>query len=82
MRDRKTELLEIPGIGERTTRRLLQHFGSLEAVRHADAAALASVVNVAQAKAILRYFRSGEAITPASDLENTPASKLYKIDGV
>ena len=82
MRDRKTELLEIPGIGERTTRRLLQHFGSLEAVKHADAAALASVVNVAQAKAILRHFRSGEAITPASDLENTPASKLYKIDGV
>jgi excinuclease ABC subunit C len=60
MRDRKTELLEIPGVGERTTKRLLQHFGSLEAVRHADAAALASVVNRSQAQAILRYFHKDE----------------------
>jgi excinuclease ABC subunit C len=56
MRDRQTELLEIPGIGERTTNRLLQHFGSLQAVKQADAAALASVVNRPQADAILRYF--------------------------
>src|SRR6185295_8225627 len=27
IRDRATELREIPGVGERTTRRLLQHFG-------------------------------------------------------
>ena len=31
MRDRRTELLEIPGIGGRATKRLLQHFGSLQA---------------------------------------------------
>ena len=45
MRDRKTELLDIPGVGEQTTSRLLQHFGSLQAVKQADAAALASVVS-------------------------------------
>src|SRR6516164_687387 len=56
IRDRKTELLEIPGIGALTTRRLLQHFGSLEAVRHAVAAALTAVVNRSQAEAILRHF--------------------------
>jgi len=56
MRDRKTELLDIPGIGERTTKRLLQHFGSLQAVKAADAAALASVVNRSQAEAILQHF--------------------------
>jgi excinuclease ABC subunit C len=56
MRDRKTELLDIPGVGERTTNRLLQHFGSLQAVKEADAAALASVVSRPQADAILRYF--------------------------
>jgi len=56
IRDRKTELLEIPGVGALTTRRLLQHFGSLEAVRQADAAALAAVVNHSQAEAILRHF--------------------------
>ena len=57
IRDRKTELREIPGIGEQTTRRLLQHFGSLEAVRQADAAALTAVVSKTQAAAILQYFQ-------------------------
>ena len=58
IRDRKTELLEIRGVGAQTTRRLLQHFGSLEAVKHADAAALASVVSRPQAEAILQHFRN------------------------
>jgi excinuclease ABC subunit C len=68
MRDRKTELLDIPGVGERTTKRLLQHFGSLEAVKHADAAALASVVNLPQAQAILRYFHNDEGAPEPSKL--------------
>jgi excinuclease ABC subunit C len=59
MRDRSTELLEIPGVGERTTKRLLEHFGSLQAVKGADAAALAAVVTRPQAEAILEYFRRG-----------------------
>jgi excinuclease ABC subunit C len=59
MRDRQTELLEIPGVGERTTKRLLQHFGSLQAVKAADAAALASVVSRSQAEAILQHFGRG-----------------------
>ncbi len=57
MRDRSTELLEIPGVGERTTRRLLQHFGSVQAVKDADAAALSAVVSKPQAEAILQHFR-------------------------
>jgi excinuclease ABC subunit C len=57
MRDRSTELLEIPGVGESTTRRLLQHFGSVQAVKEADAAALSAVVTRSQAEAILEHFR-------------------------
>ena len=57
MRDRSTELLEIPGVGVRTTRRLLEHFGSVQAVKQAEAAALSSVVTRAQAEAILEHFR-------------------------
>ncbi len=57
MRDRATELLEIPGVGERTTRRLLEHFGSVQAVKQADSAALAAVVPRSQADAILNHFR-------------------------
>ena len=58
MRDRSTELLAIPGVGTNTTRRLLQHFGSVQAVRQADAAALSAVVTRAQAEAILNHFRN------------------------
>jgi excinuclease ABC subunit C len=58
MRDRATQLLEIPGVGERTTRRLLEHFGSVQAVKQADAAALSAVVTRVQAEAILEHFRS------------------------
>jgi len=57
IRDRATELREIPGVGESTTRRLLEHFGSLQAVKHADVAALSAVVTKAQAEAILQHFR-------------------------
>ena len=58
MRDRSTELLNIPGVGERTTRRLLEHFGSLQAVKQADVAALSAVVTRVQAEAILEHFRN------------------------
>jgi excinuclease ABC subunit C len=57
MRDRASELLEIPGVGERTRRRLLEHFGSVQAVKQADPAALAAVVPRNQAEAILNHFR-------------------------
>ncbi len=57
MRDRSTELREIPGVGESTTRRLLEHFGSVQAVKQADSAALSAVVTRTQAEAILDHFR-------------------------
>jgi excinuclease ABC subunit C len=57
MRDRATELREIPGVGASTTRRLLEHFGSVQAVRQADVAALSAVVTRSQAEAILGHFQ-------------------------
>ncbi len=39
-----TELLEIPGVGEKTARKLLQAFGSLERIREASPEELARVV--------------------------------------
>jgi excinuclease ABC subunit C len=72
IRDRKTELLEIPGIGALTTRRLLQHFGSLQAIKQADAAALSAVVNRSQADAILRHFHDNR--------DETQSSQLVQID--
>ena len=66
IRDRKTELLDIPGIGERTTKRLLQHFGSLQAVKEADAGALASVLNRTQVNAVVQHFHKDESILETS----------------
>jgi excinuclease ABC subunit C len=57
MRDRSTELLEIPGVGASTTRRLLEHFGSVQAVKQADPAALSAVVTRTQAEAIRNHFQ-------------------------
>jgi excinuclease ABC subunit C len=57
IRDRSTELREVPGVGERTTRRLLEHFGSLQAVKQADVAALSAVVTKSQAEAISQHFQ-------------------------
>src|SRR5450432_103340 len=57
MRDRSTELLEIPGVGASTTRRLLEHFGSVQAVKQADPAALSAVVTRTQAEAIRDHCR-------------------------
>jgi excinuclease ABC subunit C len=68
IRDRKTELLDVPGIGERTTRRLLQHFGSLQAIKEADAPSLAAVLNRAQVTSILHHFHKDEILVEASEI--------------
>jgi excinuclease ABC subunit C len=62
IRDRHSELLDIPGIGELTRTRLLQHFGSLDAVRNADATALEAVVNSKQANSIYQHFHPQSGI--------------------
>ena len=57
IRDRSTELLDIPGVGASTSRRLLEHFGSVQAVKQADEAALSAVVTRVQAEAIRNHFQ-------------------------
>jgi excinuclease ABC subunit C len=56
MRDRDSELLNIPGVGAQTRQRLLAHFGSLRDVREATAESLAAVVPRRTAEAIWKYF--------------------------
>jgi excinuclease ABC subunit C len=65
MRDRDSELLDIPGIGALTRKRLVEHFGSVRAVKSADAAALSAVVTKPQAEAILRHFHPQD--TPSEE---------------
>jgi excinuclease ABC subunit C len=64
MRDRKSELLEIPGVGPRTRQRLLEHFGSVRAIRQTAEKtpdALTAVVNKATAEKIQHYFATESA---------------------
>jgi excinuclease ABC subunit C len=48
----RSELEQIPGIGEKTVRKLLQHFGSAERVRQASQQELAAVIGPAAARRI------------------------------
>ncbi|MGB0080930.1 MAG: excinuclease ABC subunit UvrC [Terracidiphilus sp.] len=61
MRDRDSELLNIPGVGAQTRQRLLTHFGSLRDVQQATAESLAAVVSRKTAETIWRHFHLGSA---------------------
>ena len=56
MRDRTSELLDIPGVGPQTRLRLITHFGSLRDVQQATADSLAAVVPRKTAETIWRHF--------------------------
>src|SRR5215813_1673679 len=48
----ESELDRIPGVGEKTTAKLLRHFGSLERVREASDSALSAVIGPAAAQKV------------------------------
>ncbi len=56
LRDRVSELDDIPGVGPRTRQRLLEHFGSVRALKQANPDALTAVVNKATAEKIRKHF--------------------------
>jgi excinuclease ABC subunit C len=60
MRDRSSELLDIPGVGALTRQRLIAHFGSLRDVQQATAESLASVVPKKTAESIWRHFHEAQ----------------------
>ncbi|MGD0730766.1 MAG: excinuclease ABC subunit UvrC [Terracidiphilus sp.] len=62
MRDKDSELLNIPGVGAQTRQRLLTHFGSLRDVQQATAESLAAVVPRKTAEIIWRHFHEATAV--------------------
>jgi excinuclease ABC subunit C len=62
IRDRDSELLDIPGVGPQTRQRLLTHFGSLRDVQQATAESLAAVVARKTAETIWRHFHETQPI--------------------
>jgi excinuclease ABC subunit C len=54
----QTELMEIPGIGEKKSKMLLQHFGSVKQVYEASIDDLKLVINEKSAEEIVKYFHN------------------------
>ena len=63
----KTELTEIPGIGEKTAQKLLAHFGSLARVREAEMGEVEKLVGKSAAGKVQQYFTA----VPAQEEELT-----------
>jgi excinuclease ABC subunit C len=57
----RTELLDVPGVGPVTARKLLKAFGSVRGVRNAGREELAEVVGRKVAAALARWARSKRA---------------------
>jgi excinuclease ABC subunit C len=69
IRDRESDLDNIPGVGPRTRQRLVQHFGSVRAISQASHDALTAVVSTATAAKIQQHFAG----------DNAPSSPLVHI---
>ncbi|HEV2486439.1 MAG TPA: excinuclease ABC subunit UvrC [Terracidiphilus sp.] len=63
IRDRSSELLNIPGVGTQTRQRLLTHFGSLRDVQQATVESLTAVVARKTAETIWRHFHQTQPTT-------------------
>jgi excinuclease ABC subunit C len=75
IRDRQSELLDIPGVGARTRTRLVQHFGSQRAIEQASLQALTSVVAKKVAEAIYAQFHpQGEELMQVTTISTKPDS--------
>jgi excinuclease ABC subunit C len=57
----KSQLTDISGIGEKTAKALLSHFGSVEKVKKASYNDLFEVIGKAAAEKVMRHFHDGSA---------------------
>jgi excinuclease ABC subunit C len=80
MRDRTSELDQIPGVGPTTRQRLLTHFGSVRALRQAaekNPDALLAVTNKSTTEKIKRFFAKENG---SSDSANAGPNPLTVLD--
>ncbi|HUY15165.1 MAG TPA: excinuclease ABC subunit UvrC [Terriglobia bacterium] len=61
-REFTSELLQVPGVGERTAKKLLTHFGSLEAIRRMSREELSQVVKPDLAEQIHEHLGPGKHV--------------------
>ncbi|NOR60104.1 MAG: DNA mismatch repair protein, partial [Methanosarcinales archaeon] len=82
---RMSEIREIPGIGEKTARRLIEHFGSedavLDAFKRHDVAAIAGAPGVGQKNAVTLvqgFIFRDENFSPDDFLKTKEAWRVYR----
>lgn len=56
----KTELTEIPGVGDKTAQKLLKHYGSVKKLRAQPVEEVSQIVGAKVAKTIIEYFAKME----------------------
>lgn len=59
----KTELTEIPGVGEKTAQKLLNHFGSVKKVKQADKGEIQAEIGNKVGEGVYEYFRESDKET-------------------
>ena len=74
IRDRESELDEIPGVGPRTRQRLVEHFGSVRGIKQASEEALSAVVTRSTAGKIKRHFAGEQPDEPLVQIGGTKDS--------
>jgi excinuclease ABC subunit C len=77
----RSELVDVPGVGEKTVTKLLKHFGSLERVRQASESELITVVGRASARKLKQAFGvPRQASEPDAGDSETPV-EMETVDG-
>src|SRR4051794_11133156 len=76
-----SELEQIRGVGDRTVKKLLQGFGSLERVRQASEAELAKVIGVAGARKVRSHLDASAGLeeTDPGDADGTNPEALFRV---
>src|SRR3954451_23415031 len=76
-----SELEQIRGVGDRTVKKLLQSFGSLERVRQASEAELAKVIGVAGARKVRSHLDASASLeeTDPGDADGTNPEALFRV---
>jgi excinuclease ABC subunit C len=70
IRDRQSDLLEVPGVGPQTRTRLVQHFGSVRGVKEASFESLSALVPARTARTIFAHFHPQDS-APVVQIEKS-----------
>ena len=69
IKDLRSELLDIPGVGAKTAQKLLTELGSAKAVKAASEAEIAAVTGPAVARSVRQFYDAGDSAVAGNGTE-------------